>query len=113
MSMVKGTTTHTTQIEGEECKQANLKVLANAYLKQESTNSHYRHCHKECNDGSHDKHSKYSRHSSHRFLPFVKDETISHKMEVHAIEKPLNGRKKRKADTANTTRAKPKTLESA
>ena len=75
------------QIEGEEHKQANLKVVANTYLKQESASSHNRHSHKERNDGSHDKHNRHSRHSSRRFCPFVKDEPRSHKMEVHAVEK--------------------------
>ncbi|KAL7594930.1 hypothetical protein Lser_V15G30230 [Lactuca serriola] len=101
------------KIEEEERKQANLKVVANAYLKQESVGSHYRDSHKERNDGSHDKHSRHSRQSSRRFRPFIKDEPRSHKMEVHEVEKPLSRQKKRKANSANTTRATCTKLESA
>nr|KAJ0194369.1 hypothetical protein LSAT_V11C800447410 [Lactuca sativa] len=42
------------KIKGEERKQANLNVVVNAYLKQESADSHYCHSHKERKDGSHD-----------------------------------------------------------
>nr|KAJ0185445.1 hypothetical protein LSAT_V11C900463730 [Lactuca sativa] len=78
------------RIEGEEHKQANLKVVANAYLKQESTDSHYHYSHKERNDGSHDKHNKNMRHSSRRFHPFVKDEPRNHKLEVHVNKSKTN-----------------------
>nr|KAJ0195476.1 hypothetical protein LSAT_V11C700368730 [Lactuca sativa] len=73
------------KIEGEERKEANLKFVLKAYLKQESVDSHSRHSHKERHDGSHDKHVRYSRHSSHRFCPFVKDEPLSHRPEIHIV----------------------------
>ena len=82
------------QIEGEERKQAKLKAIANAYLKQESSNSHYRHSHKERKDGSLD---KYHRHSSRKFRLFIKDEPRSHKMEVHAVEKTPQRTEKEKS----------------
>lgn len=75
------------KIEGEERKQANLKVVANVYLKQESTDSHSRHNHKERHDGSRDNHNRHSRHSSCRFRPFVKDEPRRHRPKVHTVEK--------------------------
>ena len=75
------------QIKGKELKEANIKVVANGYLKQESIDSQSYHSHKESHDGSHDKHNRHSRHSYCKFRPFIKDETRSYRAEVYAVEK--------------------------
>lgn len=53
------------QIKGEEWKEANLKVVANAYIKQEEVNSHIspndRDHHERSHDRSHEKHNWHSR----------------------------------------------------
>ncbi|KAL7602771.1 hypothetical protein Lser_V15G16809 [Lactuca serriola] len=87
------------KIEGEERKEANLKVVANAYLKQESDDSHSHHSHKERHDGSHNKHNRHSGHSTPRFRPFVKDKPRSHRLEVNTVEKtPSTGGKRKREE---------------
>lgn len=47
------------KIEGEERKEANLKSVANAYIKQEEVVSQHNNDHRERQDGAHDKNNRY------------------------------------------------------
>lgn len=51
------------KIEGEERKEAKLKVFTNAYIKIEEATSHSNNGHRECQDGGHDKQNHHLRHS--------------------------------------------------
>lgn len=86
------------QIKGEERKEANLKAVLNAYLKQELVDSYSRHSHNECHDGSHDKHSRHSRHSSRMFCAFFKDKFWTRGWKSILWKKLLNGQKKKKKE---------------
>lgn len=66
------------QIKGEERKEANLKAIANTYIKQEeeisNANSNKLDDHDRSHDRIHDKEKWHSRHPPRKFRPFGKDE---------------------------------------
>lgn len=66
------------EVEGEEREEANIKDLANAYIKQEEAVSRPNAGHRERQDGGHEKHSQYLEHPFWRYRPFGKDEHKSH-----------------------------------
>lgn len=66
------------QIDGEERKETNLKVVVNAYIKHEEPVSRPNTGHRECRFWGHDKNNWHSQHLSQRYSSFVKEKRRSH-----------------------------------
>ncbi|KAL7589191.1 hypothetical protein Lser_V15G38099 [Lactuca serriola] len=75
------------QFEEEERKEANLKVVANTYLKQEETVSQPSSTQQERQDANQQKHKHHSRHMSRRYIPFNRDDSRSGHNDFDAINK--------------------------
>nr|KAJ0211899.1 hypothetical protein LSAT_V11C400157740 [Lactuca sativa] len=75
------------QIEGEERKEANIKVIANAYAKQEETVSRPISAQQERQDGDQQRHNHHPGHMSRRYRPFYWDDSKRGHIDVHAINK--------------------------
>nr|KAJ0218292.1 hypothetical protein LSAT_V11C300102610 [Lactuca sativa] len=75
------------QIDGEERKEANLKVVGNTYLKQEETVSQPSLAQQKRQNGNQQRHNRHSRHMSRRYRPFNKDDSRNSLNDVHTIYK--------------------------